>query len=123
MFLCWGNFLSSSSLWKSGTAADMFMKTTTPSHYLCCSSFLFSFHIIFLHILLSLSPSVLPLSSLRPCFNLAVSHLVMVLPKSHFLGRNTLAEGCSAITCQITRLSLTISLETGDSGLRWTQPS
>lgn len=86
-----------------------------------CYSLLFSSHIICLRTLLSLS---LPRSSsLCLCSNLAVSHLVIVVPKSHFLGRNTLAEGCSAITCRITRLSLTISWETGDNGLPWTRPS
>lgn len=79
------------------------------SIFLLCYSLLFSSPILCLHALLS------PPSSLCLCSNLAVSHRVMVVPKSHFQGRNTLAEGCSAITCRITGLSLTISWETGDS--------
>lgn len=76
---------------------------------------------------ISLTVSV-PLSLFAPsssglCSNLAVSHLVMVVPKSHFQGMHPLAEGCSAITCRITSLSLTISRETGDTGLWWTQQS
>lgn len=87
--------------------------------------FLFSSHLTFLlsgvifavflsHYLFDYSSLSFP-SSLCLCSNLGVSHLVMVVSKSHFLGRNTLAEGCSAITCRIIRLSLTISWEMGDS--------
>lgn len=91
----------------------------------------FSSHRLFFTLLPSLllshylfaDPSLSRSSSLCLCSNLAVSHLVIVVPKSHFLGRNTLAEGCSAITCRITRLSLTISWETGDNGLPRTRPS
>lgn len=72
------------------------------------------FAVFLSHYLFAYSTLSFP-SSLCLCSNLGVSHLVVVASKSHFLGRNTLAEGCSAITCRIIRLSLTISWETGDS--------
>lgn len=53
------------------------------------------------------------------CSNLGVSHLVIVVSKSHFLDRNALVASCSAITCRIIRLSLTINWEKG--GRPWTQ--
>lgn len=72
----------------------------------------FSFPLTFpVCILLFLS---LPPSSYCLRLNLGVTHLVMLLPKSHFLGRIALAEGRCAITCPIIKLSPTISWETPD---------
>lgn len=77
-------------------------------------SHLFSSHNTCLHTSLSVPPS------LCLCSNLGVSHLVIVVSKSHFLDRNALVASCSAITCRIIRLSLTINWEKG--GRPWTQP-
>lgn len=80
-----------------------------------------SSHLLLSCVSLSLSRSLfaysflsLPPSSYCLHLNLGVTHLVMLLPKSHFLGRNALAEGCCAITCPIIKLSPTISWETPD---------
>lgn len=78
------------------------------SSALLCFSFPLTFPVC---ILLFLS---LPPSSYCLHLNLGVTHLVMLLPKSHFLGRIALAEGCCAITCPIIKLSPTISWETLD---------
>lgn len=126
-----GSLLTTWSFWRGSTVADMwrlkhqFQFTFFSSHRLFCTLLpsLFLSHYLFAYPSLSLPRSLSLSSSLCLCSNLAVSHLVIVVPKSHFLGRNTLAEGCSAITCRITRLSLTISWETGDNGLPWTRPS
>lgn len=120
-----GSFPDHLVFWESSTVADMwrlkhqFQFTFFSSHRLF---FTLLPSLLLSHYLFA-DPSLSRSSSLRLCSNLAVSHLVIVVPKSHFLGRNTLAEGCSAITCRITRLSLTISWETGDNGLPRTRPS
>lgn len=120
-----GSFPDHLVFWESSTVADMwrlkhqFQFTFFSSHRLF---FTLLPSLLLSHYLFA-DPSLSRSSSLCLCSNLAVSHLVIVVPKSHFLGRNTLAEGCSAITCRITRLSLTISWETGDNGLPRTRPS
>lgn len=84
------------------------LRVIISSSALLCFPFPLTFPVC---ILLFLS---LPPSSYCLHLNLGVTHLVMLLPQSHFLGRIALAEGCRAITCPIIKLSPTISWETLD---------